>query len=332
MTLAQRNIMMAGIILGFLVTVFIGIASPLLIPLYASIDAETIRRPAHYANRGAAHYENRGAAHYENRSAAHYENRGAAHYASRSTAHYENRSAEGIFHYIVESRLRPDLLAVHISIAALAVFSHTALILIYVYLKKNESPELLFIAIFVLSLSFEAVRLVIALQQLIDIPSVYLLIVSRILLISRNFGIFSLFAASLYAAGLKNQKPRNITAIIAITSLIIALGIPVDTFSWTSNFEPGSGYASLSRILNTGILFITVASFLIAAWTQRSKNYVYISIGALLILAGRNITLAADTWPGLTGIALLAAGTWILRRYFHSAQRRYGNAAELPKL
>ena len=129
--------MMAGIILGFLVTVFIGIASPLLIPLYASIDAETIRRPAHYANRGAAHYENRGAAHYENRSAAHYENRGAAHYASRSTAHYENRSAEGIFHYIVESRLRPDLLAVHISIAALAVFSHTALILIYVYLKKN---------------------------------------------------------------------------------------------------------------------------------------------------------------------------------------------------
>jgi hypothetical protein len=223
------------------------------------------------------------------------------------------RSA-GIFLDLIGRLFKPDLYMVHISIASLAVYSFIVLILILRRYGNDMPREIPFIALFVVSFAFESMRLIIPLQQVINIPSFYLVMASRILLFSRNFGLFSLVTASMYAAGLKLQKQRNLYYIITVISFVIALGTPIDTFSLTSNFEPSSGYSSIFRMLNAGILFITVTDFLIAAYVQKSKNHIFMGVGAFLAIAGRNILLTSDTWAGLPGIALLGAGTWFICR------------------
>jgi hypothetical protein len=227
------------------------------------------------------------------------------------------RRPAGLFQNLAVSFLKPNLYAVHTSIAVLALYSLITLIFILYYFEKTQTPEIPFFAFFVLSLAFESVRLMMPLQYVFNIPSFYLLLASRILLFSRNFGLFSLFAASIYAAGMESQRQRNVIFIITISSLIIALGTPVDTFTWSSNFESVSGYDSIFRILNAGVFLLTIAGFLIAAHAQRSRDYLFISLGVFLVLAGRNILLSADTWLSLPGIALLGAGTWFICIYLH---------------
>lgn len=236
-------------------------------------------------------------------------------YSSIDTDNF--RRSTGFFQDITGKFIKPDFYAVHISIAALAAYSLVTLILVLYHFEKTQTPELSFIAFFIISLVFEPVRLIVPLQYVFNIPSLYLLMASRILLFSRNFGLLSLFVASIYAVGLESQRQRNTTFVIAVIALTIALGTPVDTFSWSANFEPISGWKSIFQIFNAGIFLLTTAGFLIAGYMQKSKSYIFISAGAFLVLAGRNILLTTDNWAGLPGIIMLGLGTWFMCAYLH---------------
>ena len=227
------------------------------------------------------------------------------------------RRSAGIFQGLTSRFFPPSFYAVHISISALALFSLCAQCLIFYYFEKTQVPEILFIALFIMSFAFESVRLILPLQQIYASPAFYVLIASRILLFGRYFGLFSFLAASLYAVGLEIQKQQNIIFIAAITSLAIALGTPIDAFSWNTNFNAISGYASVLGMLNAGAALITITSFLIAAYVRGSRDYVFIGIGALLAFAGRSIILNADSWAALPGFFLLFWGLWLICKYLH---------------
>jgi hypothetical protein len=208
--------------------------------------------------------------------------------------------------------------AVHISIVIAVLYSLVGIILINFYFEQTHAPEILYIGFFTVSLSFEAARLILPLHFIYDIPSLYLLLVSRSLLFGRYFGLFSLFAASVYAAGLKEEKPRNTIMVIIIATLIIMIGVPIDTETWDTSLNMVNGYTSMFRLIEVVLFFITVISFLIAVNVRGSKEYAYIALGALCALLGRNILISADNWasPGL-GFALLAVGTWFICTKLH---------------
>jgi hypothetical protein len=141
---------------------------------------------------------------------------------------------------------------------------------------------------------------------------------SRIVLFGRYFGLFSLFTASIYAVGFKAQKQRNIITIIAVITLIIILGVPIDTQVWDSSLNMINGYTSMFRLIETGAFFITTISFFIAAWLRSSRDYIFIGAGAVLAFLGRNILLSAGTWVGLpVGVLFLAMGTWLVCTRLH---------------
>ena len=227
------------------------------------------------------------------------------------------RSAAGFLQIILNRGLNPSFYAVHVSISALAVYSLAVLCFIFYFFEKTQSPEILFIALFIASLACESLRLFLPLQQVFAIPSFYLLITSRLLLFGRCFGLCSLFAAGIYAVGLEIQKQRNVIGIAAIASFIIALGTPIDTFTWETSFNAISGYAHVFRMINGGILLITVISFLIAAYLRGSREYIFIGVGVFLAFAGRSILLHADSWAGLPGIIPLSFGAWFICKYLH---------------
>jgi hypothetical protein len=197
-------------------------------------------------------------------------------------------------------------------------YSLITMILIYYFFEKTQAPEILFIAFFTLSFAFESARLIVPLGSAWELPGVYLAAAYRVLVFGRYFGLFSLFVAGVCASGLEIREPGNVVLLIAGVTLIVALGMPIDGLSWDSTLCLVSGYASMFRLVETGVILITTVSFLVSAYIRGAKEYVFIGAGALLVSVGRNLLLTADTWvTPLPGLAILMAGTWFICSQLH---------------
>ncbi|GHV87134.1 hypothetical protein AGMMS50255_4300 [Spirochaetia bacterium] len=228
------------------------------------------------------------------------------------------RRSPGIIQSLTGRFLKPNVYAPFAAMAGATIYALVALILIYYFFEKTQSPEILFFALFVLSFSFEGMRLMVPLQKVRQIPALYLLMAARVLLFSRFFGIFSLFAASVCAAGLEMQKQQNIIMIIALITLVITLGVPIDILTWDTSYCMITGYTSMFRMVEAGILLITMLSFFISAYSRGSQEYILIGVGSFLVFLGRNLLLSADTWvTPLSGLLTLIAGTWFICTRLH---------------
>jgi hypothetical protein len=227
------------------------------------------------------------------------------------------RRSEGIFQAFTGTYFDTNLLAVHCGIVGLTLFSFFSMLLIYYFFEKTQSPEIFFVIFFAASCSLEALRFILPLGRVYEIPSLYLLMAGRIILFCRYFGIFSLVTASVYAAGFRAQKQGNVMMIITVTTLIITVGVPIDTEAWNSNLTMVYGYGSLLRLVEAGTFFLATISFFIAAWSRSSREFAFIGVGSALIFLGRNILLNADTWAGLTGLLFLIIGVWLICIMLH---------------
>jgi hypothetical protein len=228
------------------------------------------------------------------------------------------RRSPGILQSLIGHLFETAPYASFISIIGAVLYSLIGIVLIYYFFEKTPSPEILFFSFFVISLAMEVLRIIIPVNEINNFPSVYLRMAFRVLLFSRYFGLFSLFAASVYAAGLEEQKQRNIIGIIAVAALVIALGVPIDTLSWDTGFSMINGYISMFRMVEAGVFVTTIASFFISALSRGTKEYISVGIGAFLVLVGRNILLSGDTWISpLPGVILLGTGTWLICTQLH---------------
>ena len=226
--------------------------------------------------------------------------------------------SRGIFHTLAEKLFNAQFLAVNCCIMVSVLFSFLSIFLIYFSFEKTQSPEILFIAFFAASFAPETLRLIIPLGHIYDIPSLYYLMVSRVILFCRCFGIFSLFAASMYAVGFGAQRQRNVIMVIVVIALFIALGVPVDNQTWDAGLNMISGYNKMFFLIEIGTFIFTTISFFIVAWSRGSREFVYIGTGAVLVFFGRNILLGADTWAGpAAGTVSLVLGTWLICKNLH---------------
>ena len=208
--------------------------------------------------------------------------------------------------------------AVHTALALAVIFSFIGMILIHSFFERTPTPEILYIAFFTLSLSFEALRLILPLQMIQNFPSFYVRIAARVMLFARFFGIFSLFTAGLCAAGMDVQKTRNAVFIIIVAVMTIILGVPIDVYTWDTGLNLISGYTSMFRMVDILVFVTTITSFFIAAKVRDSKEYVYAAVGVMFALIGRNILLGTDNWTGIIqGILMLSFGTWFLCQKVH---------------
>jgi hypothetical protein len=224
----------------------------------------------------------------------------------------------GIFQSLVSRFFQSQAYVAFATMVGAVLYALVSMILIYYFFEKTQSPEILFFALFVSSFAFEGLRVMVPLRGIYDLPAFYLVLGSRVLLFTRFFGILSIFAASVYAAGLGEQKQGNIVFIIAIAALVIALGVPIDGLAWDSSLMMLRGYPSMLKLAEVGIMAITMISFLISAYTRGSREYIFIGIGSLLVFWGRAMLLPSDTWvTPLPALLLLAGGTWIICVQLH---------------
>jgi hypothetical protein len=225
---------------------------------------------------------------------------------------------QGIIQGFVEGLAKPSAYVPFWTMLGSVVYSLISIILIHYFFEKTQSPEILFFGFFVISLSFEFIRIIVPLRGVFPFLTVYLAAASRILLFGRYFGLFSLFAASVYAAGLDIQKQQNVFFILVLTVIVTVLSVPVDSLVWDSSFRMLNGYGTMFAVVEAGILLVTMLTFFVSAYTRGSITYVFIGLGSLLVFVGRNILINSDTWiTPLPGLIILAAGTGLISSRLH---------------
>jgi hypothetical protein len=229
-----------------------------------------------------------------------------------------NRHPLYLFQVISGSFLDSSYFAVHASLVLAVLFSLAGMLFIHSFFERTSAPEILYISLFTISFSFEIIRLILPLHLIDPFPLLYLLGASRVLLFARYFGLFSLFTASVCAAGLDVQKTRNIILILIIAALLITFGVPIDTQIWDAGFNMITGYPFLFKMIEVVVFITTVITFFVAVKIRDLKEYANVGIGAALALMGRNILIGTDNWAGTVfGIVLLSYGTWFLCSKLH---------------
>ena len=225
----------------------------------------------------------------------------------------------GIIQKLFEELLGPSPYVPLLTMLSTVLYSLVSITMIYYFFEKTQTPEILFIGFFVISLTFEFTRIMIPLKEVFPFPVIFIVASSRVLLFGRYFGLFSLFASGVYAAGLDEQKQQSFLLMLILAALLIALNVPIDIQVWDSTFMTLNGYRPMFAMVETGIMVITIMSFLISAYTRSSRTYMTVAIGIFLVFAGRNILINSDTWiTPLPGLAILGAGTWFACSRLHS--------------
>jgi hypothetical protein len=220
---------------------------------------------------------------------------------------------------LITGILEPSAYGAFVSILISVVYAFAAGICIYRFFEKTQSPEILYIAFFVMSFAFEACRVMIPFIKVNEFPAIYLIITGRIALFGRYLGILSLFTASIYASGFNIQEQKYTILILISVSIVFAIEAPIDGFSWNTALNVIKGYAALFNAVEISIAVITLIGFLISVLMRGSNTYLFISAGVLLVFLGRGFLLNADTWVApILGALFLAAGTWLVCTRLHS--------------
>lgn len=215
--------------------------------------------------------------------------------------------------------LRPSARGVFASIIISALYALAAIIYIYRFFEKTQSPEILYFSFFVSSFAFEACRVMIPFAHVNELAGIYVVIAGKTLFFGRYFGVLSLLVAGVYASGFNAQIQKYTIIILISVSVIFAAEAPIDGFSWDAALNVTNGYAKLFKTVEMSVAVITLTSFLISTLTRGSNAYFFISAGVLLALVGRGFLLNADTWIApILGALFLGTGTWLVCTKLHS--------------
>ncbi len=184
--------------------------------------------------------------------------------------------------------------------------------------EKTQAPEMLFFALFILSLAVEPLRLTIPLAEAKSLPTLFSGGAERLILFGRIFGSAALLISSVYAYGIESSKLGASVAVVVVAGLSIATGVPVNGDSFDTAFAPWPGYRNTLEFVEVAIAIIALLSFAISAYSRSATEYLYVALGCLLVLIGRDFLLKGGSWVTLAlGGVCSAVGIWLFVSKVH---------------
>ncbi len=226
--------------------------------------------------------------------------------------------SSGLLQLALSSFFGPSDMAVKTALFFSVILAAGALVYLYYYFEKTHTPEILFLALFAFSLAFESIRATIPLSYSGRWPRPLLIGTGRALEFARLYGLFSLFASSVYAAGSNFQKHGRVLFIIALTALLIAATLPLDDLSFNTVFRLVPGYDALLFFMEALCVTAASASYLVAAYTRNSFIFSRAAIGCVLVAIGRDGLIRGDSWPAIIlGALILGLGLWLMGDSIH---------------
>ncbi len=152
--------------------------------------------------------------------------------------------------------------------------------------RRTASPEIFFFNLFILTLATNGLR-ILHLFWIQENASFYLgILLSRGMVFSYSFAILSLFAASLFSAGLPNQRLSLFLLVLVAVSLAFSTLIPIETTRLNTNLL----YLPTGNV-PAGAIFIalelmSILNYLRAGFLYSNRDYLSLAAGTAFSAAG----------------------------------------------
>ncbi len=196
------------------------------------------------------------------------------------------------------------------------VFSIISTIILFHYFKKKNFPEIFFFVLFILSLSLQTIRLFQIPLLLLNISPYFGVIITRLFYFFKFFGLFCLFATSLFPIGIKFQKFEIMLLTILLLSFTISALMPIDPTTLNVTLLYKVTDRSSIFIMIISIRLLTIINFVRVAVSSKSKNYLFVLISAFFLIFGDDLMLFIP-FP-FVSLILLLIGTAIYTRSIYS--------------
>lgn len=178
--------------------------------------------------------------------------------------------------------------------------------------RRVNSPEIYFVAVFLLSCAVELARILVPLGELFLWPPSVFVIVTRAVLFSRILGSLALFAAGVYAAGADYPRIGTVSLLMAALSFVIVYFVPLDNSVITASFLYSTGAGARIDLL-TGFLSVgTLVNYSIGWMRGHHEQSVGLVASICGLVVGRELLLhVAGVVSIAGGLAVLAAAVVI---------------------
>ena len=221
--------------------------------------------------------------------------------------------------------VEPLTLAGQESIAPLAlallcelIFSVAAVLVLYFSFRKTASPEIFFFILFVMSMSFDAVKMLHILFDVTAIPPYFDTILTRVIVFGKSFGTLCLFACGLFAVGVSYERLEIVLVTALLLAFALSASLPVDMTSIEPNFVMTTGYERELSIITYVLYAFAVGNFLLAAFQTANKSYILIGLGMAMVMVGREILYYRyDGLSVIVAFVLLVAGSTLFGEQTH---------------
>jgi hypothetical protein len=194
-------------------------------------------------------------------------------------------------------------------IASLLLFAVLANLGVRKLYRRTDSPELLFLMLFCLSLCLEAWRLGNLVFPALGLSQYLNVVVTRLVLFSRFFGLLCLLVASLYAVGMKYVQYSVLIGGMVVLAFALAGVLPLDTSLYEPTFLYKLGDRQGYLFVRLILALLIVINFVVAARLRRSRRFAVAAGAAVLLFAGRELLqYGIAPLPVVLGAAALIVG------------------------
>jgi hypothetical protein len=177
--------------------------------------------------------------------------------------------------------------------------------------RRVNSPEIYFVALFLMTACVELARVAVPLSELLAAPAAIPVIVTRMVVFARILGSLALFAAGVYAAGADYPRIGSISLLLAALSFVIIYFVPVDNSVPTASFLFVTGGRGQIDFLIGFLSLGTILNYAIGWLRGYHDQSPWLVVSAASLVAGKEIVLHLSS-PVMLGVGLLlvAAGVF----------------------
>lgn len=190
---------------------------------------------------------------------------------------------------------------------------------VFKQIKKNPSPQLSFLYLFIFTFSLQIFRLGYLLPQnsAFHIDEEF---ITRIVYFSRLFGLTAFFSTSLFSTGLQIQKFNMVLLITLLLSFSLAIIIPLNTIELTTALLFRIAEEKSLALFCIVLELLTAINFFYAAVKQARVEFYHLFLFSIMILGGYELMFFLYAPFMLPGTVLLLSGTVL---YIRTSQKLF---------
>jgi hypothetical protein len=181
--------------------------------------------------------------------------------------------------------------------------------------RRTSALEIFFFLAFVLSLSFDTLKILNYYFTVSHVPAFYGTIVTRAVYFGFFQGLFFLFTGSLFSGDLTYQKLGTVLGLVLIFSLALVYSLPVDETVFNANLLYRVGGGDYILLVRFGLEALTLLGFGRTAYLLGSTEQWFICGAVALLITGRELLFFLSSLPALIiGIILLIGGALLFSK------------------